>query len=291
MRSRRRKASGMTSRLSRVAAGRETESGMPAAVAEGMETRSSRKGTSVRRRTHQLIGLTVASSDKTPGGLKSTVKNPCGERLTGRMPPKHPPDKHEVPSWEKIYWLCLKVAEDIKRSGFKPDVLVAISRGGWIPGRILSDLLENPNIATIKVEHYVDIYKRIPRPQITQPLPIDVSGKSVLLIDDIADSGKSLQLVREHLLKSGVKEVRIAALYCKPWSVVVPDFYAEETDAWIWFPHERFETAKKMVARLLREGKGEREIRKKLIKIGLKAWLVEKFLRWMRDQGFLPESK
>jgi hypoxanthine phosphoribosyltransferase len=207
------------------------------------------------------------------------------------MPPKHPPDKHEVPSWEKIYWLCLKVAEDIKRSGFKPDVLVAISRGGWIPGRILSDLLENPNIATIKVEHYVDIYKRIPRPQITQPLPIDVSGKSVLLIDDIADSGKSLQLVREHLLKSGVKEVRIAALYCKPWSVVVPDFYAEETDAWIWFPHERFETAKKMVARLLREGKGEREIRKKLIKIGLKAWLVEKFLRWMRDQGFLPESK
>ncbi|MEM2250760.1 MAG: phosphoribosyltransferase [Candidatus Hadarchaeales archaeon] len=198
-----------------------------------------------------------------------------------------PPDKHEVPSWDEIYKLCLEVAEKIKRSGFKPDILVAISRGGWIPGRILSDLLENPNIATIKVEHYIDIYKTTPKPQITQPLPIDVSGKRVLLIDDIADSGKSLQLVKEHLLESGVREVKICALYCKPWSVVVPDFYARETDAWIWFPHELFETMKKMVARLKKNGKSQEEIEEALLKIGLKQELVEKFLKWMKNQDLL----
>lgn len=207
------------------------------------------------------------------------------------MPKQPQPDKHEVPSWEEIYRLCLEVAEKIKRSGFKPDVLVAISRGGWIPGRILSDLLENPNIATIKVEHYVDIYQTMQKPQITQPLPIDVTGKKVLLIDDIADSGKSLKLVKEHLLESGVKEVKICALYCKPWSVVVPDFYARETDAWIWFPHELFETAKKMVAKLKKEGKNRREIEEKLVEIGLKPDLVKKFLEWMEVQGFLSDSK
>ena len=126
------------------------------------------------------------------------------------------PEKHEVPSWDYIYELCVKLADQIKRSGYKPDILIAISRGGWIPGRILSDLLDNSDIATIKVEHYIDIYKTMEEPQITQPVPIDVRNKKILLIDDIADSGKSLRLVRDHLLKQGASEVKICALYRKP---------------------------------------------------------------------------
>jgi len=192
--------------------------------------------------------------------------------------PAKKPEKYEAPSWNYIYELCIQVADQIRRSRYKPDLLVALSRGGWVPGRILSDLLENPNIATIKVEHYVDIYKTRSRPEITQPLPIDVRGKKILLVDDIADSGKSLKLVKEHLAKQGAADVKICALYYKPWSIVVPDFSARKTDAWICFPHEVYETMKKIYLKLKARGKSRGEIEAELVRIGIKPRIIRKFL-------------
>ncbi len=187
------------------------------------------------------------------------------------------PDKYEAPSWNYIYELCIQVANLIRRSGYNPDLLVAISRGGWVPGRIMSDLLENLNIATIKVEHYLDIYKTRARPKITQPLPIEVEGKRILLVDDIADSGKSLKLVKKHLLDQGVTDVKICALYCKPWSIVTPDFCARTTDAWIVFPHELYETMKKIILKLKGQGKSREEMEAELARIGIKPTIIKKF--------------
>ena len=188
------------------------------------------------------------------------------------------PEKYEVPSWNQIYDLCLKVADQIRQSGYKPDVIVAVSRGGWIPGRVLSDILENPNIATIRVEYYKGIYKTRSEPEITQPLTVDISGKIILLVDDIADSGHSLKLVKEHLVERGAADVKICTLYHKPWSVVVPDFKARTTDAWVCFPHEIFETMRKIYSKLKKEEKSEKEIEQKLLQMGIKPLLVRKFL-------------
>lgn len=141
----------------------------------------------------------------------------------------------------------------------------------------MSDLLENLNIATIKVEHYLDIYKTRARPKITQPLPIEVEGKRILLVDDIADSGKSLKLVKKHLLDQGVADVKICALYCKPWSIVTPDFCARTTDAWIVFPHELYETMKKIILKLKGQGKSREEMEAELARIGIKPTIIKKF--------------
>ncbi len=187
------------------------------------------------------------------------------------------PEKYEAPSWGRIYELCIQVANQIKRSGYKPDLLVAISRGGWIPGRVLSDLLENPNLATIKVEHYIGIYKTRARPKITQPLPIEVKGKRILLVDDIADSGKSLKLVKKHLFNQDAVDVKICALYYKPWSIVTPDFYARRTDAWICFPHEIYETIKRIILKLKGQGKSREEIEAELVHTGIKPQIIKKF--------------
>jgi len=188
------------------------------------------------------------------------------------------PEKYEVPSWNKIYNLCLKVSDQIKNSDYKPDLIVAVSRGGWIPGRVLSDLLENPNIATIKVEYYEDIYKTRSKPEITQPLTVDISGKRILLVDDIADSGHSLKLVKEHLFERGAADVKICTLYRKPWSIVAPDFNARTTDAWVCFPHEIFETMRKIYSKSKKQGKTKKEIEQKLLRMGIKPSLVRKFL-------------
>jgi len=187
------------------------------------------------------------------------------------------PDKYEAPSWGYIYELCIQVANQIRRSGYKPNLLVAISRGGWVPGRVLSDLLENPNLATIKVEHYIGIYKTRARPKITQPLPIEVKKKRILLVDDIADSGKSLKLVKKHLFDQGAADVKICALYCKPWSIVTPDFCARTTDAWICFPHEIYETMKKIILKLKGKGKSREQIEAELGRTGIKPGLIKKF--------------
>jgi len=188
------------------------------------------------------------------------------------------PEKYEVPSWNNIYDMCLKVADQIKNSDYKMDLIVAVSRGGWIPGRVLSDLLENPKIATIRVEYYEDIYKTRSKPEITQPLTIDVSGKKILLVDDIADSGHSLKLVKEHLFERGAADVKICALYRKPWSIVAPDFNARTTDAWVCFPHEIFETMRKVYSKSKKQGKTKKEIEQKLLHMGIKPLLIRKFL-------------
>jgi hypoxanthine phosphoribosyltransferase len=188
------------------------------------------------------------------------------------------PEKYEAPSWNKIYSLCLKVADQIKNSDYKPDLIVAVSRGGWIPGRVLSDILENPKIATIKVEYYEDIYKTRSKPEITQPLTVDISEKRILLVDDIADTGNSLKLVKEHLFGQGAADVKICTLYCKPWSIVAPDFNARTTDAWVCFPHEIFETMRKVYSKSKKQGNTKKEIEQKLLHMGIKPLLVRKFL-------------
>ncbi len=194
------------------------------------------------------------------------------------MPAPKKPEKYEVPSWNFIYELCIQVASQIRRSGYKPDLLVAVSRGGWIPGRVLSDLLENPNIATIKVEYYVDIYKTHTKPKITQSLPVEVKGKKILVIDDIADSGKSLKLVKKHLAGQGAAEIKICTLYYKPWSILKPDFFVRSTDAWVCFPHEISETMKKLYLKLKEQGKSQNEIEAKLVWMGIKPSIVRKFM-------------
>jgi hypoxanthine phosphoribosyltransferase len=188
------------------------------------------------------------------------------------------PTKYEAPSWDYIYELCIQLADNIRKSGFKPDLLVGICRGGWVPARLLSDFLENYNVASVKVEFYLGIYQTKTKPTIVQPISADVKGKKVLLVDDVADSGESLKLVKDYLLAQGAEDVKICTIYFKPWSIVVPDFYVRETDAWICFPHEIYEAMKKLYASMKGEGKSDEEIEKEFIKIGLKPLLVKKFL-------------
>ncbi len=148
----------------------------------------------------------------------------------------------EAPTWCQIYSMLLHQASEIRHSGFKPDVIVGVSRGGWIPARVLSDLLENPNLASLKVEYYVGIGKTRNSPLLAQCLSADVRGKNVLVVDEISDHGKSLRLSTDHVVQRGACEVKTATLYSKPWTAFKPDYCEKETRKWIVFPWEIRET-------------------------------------------------
>jgi len=185
----------------------------------------------------------------------------------------------EIPTWEQIYESLLNLADRVRKANFKPDVIVGVSRGGWPPARIISDLLENPELANVKAEFYLGVAKTKGEAVITQPVSTSVKGKRVLVVDEVADTGKSLRLVQSHLKEQGATEVKILTIYYKPWSVVVPDWYGKETSRWIVFPWERKETVRQILKQYKSQGKSMKEAVEKLVQSGLNRKLVERFIR------------
>jgi len=191
----------------------------------------------------------------------------------------------EVPTWNQIYDMLLHLAEKIRKNGFKPDIIVGVSRGGWPPARVLSDLLDNPNLANVRAEFYLGVAETKGEPVLTQPVSMEVSGKKVLVVDEVADTGKSLKLVKEHVIERGATEVKIATVYYKPWSVIKPDYYEKETIRWIVFPWEIKETVRKIVKRVREKGTPLEKETVKLVKAGLSAELVRRFLKEILEEG------
>ena len=190
----------------------------------------------------------------------------------------------EIPTWDEIFEMLLDLAEEIRKNGFKPDLIVGVSRGGWPPARVLSDLLDNPNLANAKAEFYLGVAETKGEPTLTQPVSVAVADKKVLIVDEVADTGKSLKLVKEHIIEEGASEVKIATVYYKPWSVIVPDYYGKETSMWIVFPWEIKETIRKIVKKCREKGKSVEEEIARLVKAGISGRLVRRFLKEILEE-------
>ncbi len=171
-----------------------------------------------------------------------------------RLDPLQNP-KYVAPSWDEVYGMLVDLASEIRLSGYNPQVIVGVSRGGWPPARVMSDLLENPNLANMKVEFYKNIGVTAKRPKITQPVTSEVSGKRVLVVDDVADSGHSLRVAFKHLARKGAREIRVCTLYLKPKSVFKPNHFARTTSKWVIFPWERLEAIKLIKQNLRSDGR------------------------------------
>jgi len=208
--------------------------------------------------------------------LKAFATNDVGFKMNEDL-------EFEIPSWEQIYEMLLNLADKIRKDKFKPDIIVGVSRGGWAPGRVMSDLLENPQIANVKAEFYKGVAETKGEPIITQPVSAPVKGKRVLVMDDVADTGRSLRKVRLHLLEHGATDVRIATIYYKPWSVTLPNYYEKETRQWIIFPWERKETVRHILEKYERQGKTVEEVKEKLVKSGFNRKLVERFIQEIHE--------
>jgi hypoxanthine phosphoribosyltransferase len=186
--------------------------------------------------------------------------------------------KYEVPTWNKIYDSLLNQSQKIQKQTEKIDLILGISKGGLIPARILADFLQVSEIITIQVKFYIGIAQTHDEPIIIQPLTVNLSGKKILIVDDIADTGKSLKIVIEHLESLGITEIKTATLYFNNRSVIKPDFYEEITDKWVVFPWEIKETVQKIVKEHKSKRESKREI-KLLIESGLPEQTAEKVIK------------
>lgn len=150
----------------------------------------------------------------------------------------------EFLSWEDIEKKCEVLAHKIKKN-YDPDVLIGMIRGGLPITNILSDILGNKNVLTVCTKYYNGICKTKKEVKVLQaPDKKQVEGKKTLLIDELADTGNSFICAKKHIEGAGAAEIKTAALFIKPWSKFIPDFYIEEKNTWLVFPWDRRENIK-----------------------------------------------
>lgn len=157
--------------------------------------------------------------------------------MTEAAPGQRLPDDREILDWELFGQATRSLARAVVASRFEPDIVVAVARGGLLPGGALSYALGTKAVGTLNVEFYTGIDTRLPGPVVLPPL-LDTDafhGLRALIVDDVADTGETLALVRE-LMASHCAEARTAVLYAKPHSIVTPDYVWRRTDRWITFP-------------------------------------------------------
>ncbi|MET1124128.1 MAG: phosphoribosyltransferase [Archaeoglobaceae archaeon] len=137
-------------------------------------------------------------------------------------------------TWEDIVKLCEELARKIKESGYRPDVIVAVARGGWVPARILCDHLDVRELYSVKTEHWGVVATPTGEAKITQPLNVSLKGKRVLIVDDVADTGDTIKVVAEHVKSLSPAEVKIAVIDYKKTSKFEPHYYAALMEEWRW---------------------------------------------------------
>jgi hypoxanthine phosphoribosyltransferase len=140
-------------------------------------------------------------------------------------------------TWEDVGTAVDELAAQIQSAGFHPDAVLALARGGLPAAGALAYALGVKNMATLNVEFYTGVDERLDEPLILPPVP-DLTllrTERLLVVDDVADTGRTLALARDFCAEQG-PDVRTAVLYEKPQSVVQCDFVWRRTNHWINFP-------------------------------------------------------
>jgi uncharacterized protein len=143
----------------------------------------------------------------------------------------------EVLDWATYGVAIRQLAQLVADAEYQPDIILAIARGGLFAAGSLGYALSVKNIYVMNVEFYTGIDERLDVPVMLPPyLELsDIAESRVLIADDVADTGKTLRLVRD-FCEGKVADVRCAVLYQKSHSQVDCEYVWKHTDRWINFP-------------------------------------------------------
>jgi hypoxanthine phosphoribosyltransferase len=143
----------------------------------------------------------------------------------------------EVLTWAGFGEAGRELAQQVADDGYRPDLILTIARGGLLPAGALGYALDVKNLVVVNVEFYTGVDQRLDVPVFLPPVPaaVHLAGFKVLVVDDVADTGETLRLVRD-FCADHVAEARTAVLYEKPRSAVRCEYVWRRTDRWIDFP-------------------------------------------------------
>ena len=142
---------------------------------------------------------------------------------------------------------CFYLANSVYNSGYIPDVVLGVWRGGSIPAMVIHEYLSyrgiNSQSKVMTAKSYIGIGEQ------SDYIDIDISEKvlkllrevnNILIVDDVVDSGKTIEEIYKVFDSNNISaKIKIATVYYKPMtSSILPDYYLYESDEWIVFPHE-----------------------------------------------------
>jgi len=167
--------------------------------------------------------------------------------------------KCKIVKWSDIEKWTKGLVKKMISSGFRPEIVVGLTRGGWVPARLICDHLGIKNLYAVKTEHWGITATRTGNAVLAQPLCVDIKGKDVLIVDDITDTGQSLKLAIEHIKGLEPKTLKSATLLHIDHSMIVPDFYyvhvPKEDWTWFVFPWNFNEDIRTLVKKVLEDSK------------------------------------
>lgn len=146
-------------------------------------------------------------------------------------------EEREVLTWEGYGRAARELAKEVADSGFRPDLILAIARGGLFPAGSLGYALSVKNLYVMNLEFYSGVDERLEVPVMLPPYldKFDLTDAKILVVDDVADTGHTLKAVHD-FCQEVVAESKTAVLYEKPHSIVKCDFAWKKTPLWINFP-------------------------------------------------------
>ena len=146
-------------------------------------------------------------------------------------------EDREILTWPDFGAAVRSLAHDVVSSGFRPDLVLSIARGGLGLGMTLGYALDVKATSSVNVEFYTGVDTRLPEPVMVAPTPpaSELDGLRVLVVDDVADTGHTLRHVLDYCAGHAL-DTRVAVVYAKPHSVVTPDYAWRHTASWIEFP-------------------------------------------------------
>jgi hypoxanthine phosphoribosyltransferase len=152
---------------------------------------------------------------------------------------------HIFLTWQDVEEACIKIHKEMEKDGYVPESIVALLRGGVVPARIFSDYFNILlDFFALDVKLYDGINNRREKPDIKEFYG-DVKGKEALVVDDIWDSGKTMDAVLVYLDEKNEKAtlIKTATLCWKETAKGKPDYCAMtvKENEWIVFPWERQE--------------------------------------------------
>ena len=171
----------------------------------------------------------------------------------------------EVMSWESFQNLAEETVRKIVESGYRPDFMVGLARGGWVLSRVLCDYLGVKDLVSLKVEHWGVTATPDGKARIKYPFDVDLTGRRVIVVDDITDTGQSMDVAVDYVKSLNPLEVKTAALQHITGSQFTPDFYGDEISwRWVIFPWNYVEDMCNIIQKMEERGVPASEIKQHL---------------------------
>ncbi len=149
-------------------------------------------------------------------------------------------------SWEEYHHSIELLAEKIHRSAAKFDQIICLARGGLRVGDILARIFDRP-LAILAVSSYDDATRERGKISIAGQMTMtaDRLGSRVLLVDDLVDSGVTIQqtLIWLHERHPELQQIATAVIWYKARSIHLPDYYVSylPDNPWIHQPFEKYD--------------------------------------------------